>query len=153
MSVETYWTGRISLEEAHQAVVVLTPNLAYLLRAVSDPTPHAVGTWNVGEVAAHLAHVVGLDLEAARGRGAEAALDAQGIAPPTHISELHYMTAALLDRDPVRDPAVQATRIEEGIAALLVACDDGDRTVPWLLGTTMPRSAVCSHQVCEMLVH
>ena len=63
------------------------------------------------------------------------------------------MTAALLDHDPIRDPAVQAARIEEGIAALLDACDEGDRPVPWLLGTRLPRSAVCSHEVVEMLVH
>jgi uncharacterized protein (TIGR03083 family) len=63
------------------------------------------------------------------------------------------MTAALLERDPVRDPAVQAERIEDGIAALLDACDEEDRVVPWLLGLTLPRSAVCSHQVYEMLLH
>jgi len=112
-----------------------------------------VGWWTVGDVGAHLAHVVGLDLEAARGRGAEAALDAQGVTAPPHIRKLHYMTAALLDRDPVRDPAEQAGRIEAGIAALLDECEEGDRLVPWLLGTTISRAAVCSHQVCEMLVH
>ena len=89
--------------------------------------------------------------------GAETALDAQGITAPRSLGKLHHMTAALLDRDPVRDPAVHAGRIDDGIAALLDACadDDGDgeQLVPWLLGLTLPRSAVCSHQLYEMLVH
>jgi len=153
VNAETTSAGQVTLETARDAVSQLTPKLAKLLRSIPDPAAHAVGVWTAGDVAAHLAHVVGLDLAAARGPGAETALDAQGIAAPPHIGELHYMTAALLDRDPVRDPAVQAGRIEDGIAALLDACDEGDRLVPWLLGLTLPRSAVCSHQVYEMLVH
>jgi uncharacterized protein (TIGR03083 family) len=153
VNTETTSAGRVSLETARSAVVELAPKLTKLLRSVPDPAAHAVGVWTAGDVAAHLAHVVGLDLEAARGPGADKALEAAGIAAPPEIGELHHMTAALLDRDPVRDPAVQAGRIEDGIAALLDACDEGDRLVPWLLGLTLPRSAVCSHQVLEVLVH
>src|SRR5437867_575981 len=131
MNTETTWAGRVSLEAAQHAVAELTPNLTKLLRSVPDPAAPAVGTWTAGDVAAHLAHVVGLDLEAVRGPGAEKALEAVGIAAPPAIGELKHMTAALLDRDPVRDPAVQAGRIEDGIAALLDACDEGDRLVPW----------------------
>ena len=153
MNAETTIAGRVTLETAREAVSELTPKLTKLLRSIPDPAARAVGVWTAGDVAAHLAHVVGLDLAAARGPGAETALDAQGIAAPPHIGVLRYMTAALLDRDPVRDPGVQADRIEDGIAALLDACDEGDHLVPWLLGLTLPRSAVCSHQVYEMLVH
>jgi uncharacterized protein (TIGR03083 family) len=153
VNIKTISAGRVSLERARDAVVEVTPNLTKLLRSVQDPAAHAVGVWSVGDVAAHLAHVVDLDLEAARGRGAEKALEAAGVAAPPRIGELHHMTAALLDRDPVRDPTGQAGRIEEGIEALLAACDEGDEHVPWLLGTTLPRSGVCSHQVIEQLVH
>jgi uncharacterized protein (TIGR03083 family) len=153
VSTETTSVGRVSLEAARHAVAELTPKLTHLLRSVSDPAAPAVGTWTAGDVAAHLAHVVGLDLEAVRGPGAETALEAQSVAAPRAIRELKHMTAALLDRDPVRDPTVQAARVEAGIAALLDACDEGDRVVPWLLGITLPRSAVCSHQVYEMLLH
>lgn len=153
MTTETTSAGRVSLEAARHAVAELTPNLTNLLRSVPDPSAPAVGTWTAGEVASHLAHVVGLDLEAARGPGAKKALEAAGVAPPPALGELKHMTAALLQGDPVRDPAVQAGRIEDGIAALLDACHEGDRPVPWLLGLTLPRSAVCSHQVLEMLVH
>lgn len=152
MSTETIVGGQVRLDVAREAVAEVTPRLTRLLRCVSDTAPNAVGTWSVGEVAGHLAHVVGLDLAAARGQGAVAALDVQGVTPPPHLSELHLMTRALLDRDPVSDPKVHAAQIEEGIAALLDACDE-DRPVPWLLGATLPRSAVCSHQVLEMLVH
>lgn len=152
MTTETALAGRASLEAARNAVAELTPKLTNLLRSAADPAAPAVGTWTVGDVTAHLAHVVGLDLEAARGRGAEKALDELGVAPPRSLGKLRHMTAALLDRDPVRDPTVHAGRIEDGIAALLTACDD-DRVVPWLLGLRLSRSAVCSHQLYEMLLH
>src|SRR5438132_9090019 len=119
MSTDTTWAGQVSLVAARHAVAELTPNLTKLLRSVPDPAAPAVGVWTAGDVAAHLAHVVGLDLEAVRGSGAEKALEAAGIAAPPAIGELKHMTAALLDRDPVRDPAVQAGRIDDGIAALL----------------------------------
>jgi uncharacterized protein (TIGR03083 family) len=134
-------------------VAELTPKLTNLLRSVPDPAAPAVGEWTVGDVAAHLGHVVELDLEAVRGRGAETALDALGVAAPPAIGELSHMTGALLHRDPVRDPRVQAGRIEDGMAALLDACREGDRRVPWLLGLALSRSDVCSHQLFEMLVH
>src|SRR5947207_1759267 len=80
MSTETTWAAQVSLEAARDAMAELTPNLTKLLRSVPDPAAPAVGTWTAGEVAAHLAHVVGLDLEADRGPGAENALKAVGVA-------------------------------------------------------------------------
>ena len=79
MSTETTTAGYLSIEVARQAVAEVTPNLTKLLRSVPDPAAPAVGWWTVGDVAAHLAHVVGLDLEAVRGRGAEKALEAAGV--------------------------------------------------------------------------
>src|SRR2546423_532896 len=140
MNTETTRVGGVSLEAARDAVAELTPKLTDLLRSVRDPSAPAVGTWSAGDVAAHLAHVIDLDLAAARGQGPEAALDAQGVMPPPRLSELHHMTAALLDLDPVRDPSVQAGRLEAGVAALLEGCDGDDRVVPWLLGLSLPRS-------------
>jgi uncharacterized protein (TIGR03083 family) len=143
----------VSLETARNAVADLTPKMTSLLRSVPDPSAPAVGAWTVGDVAAHVGQVVGLDLAAARGLGAETALHGLGVQAPPHLGKLKHTTAALLDQDPVRDPAVHADRIEDGIAALLDACDEEDRVVPWLLGLTLPRSAVCCHQLYEMLLH
>src|SRR4051812_13194116 len=94
---------RVTLDHARDAMAAVAPKLARLLRSVPDETVSSVGSWTVGDVAAHVAHVVGLDLDAARGAGAEASLAAQGVTPPPAISELHHMTAALLNRDTVRD--------------------------------------------------
>lgn len=145
--------GRVSLEAARKAVAELTPNLATLLRSVRAPAAPAVGTWTAGDVAAHVAQVVGIDLAAVEGLGAEAALEAAGVAAPRKLGKLKHMTAALLDHDLVRDPTVHAARVEDGIALLLETCDENNRDVPWLLGITLPPSAVCSHQVYEMLLH
>jgi hypothetical protein len=143
---------RVTLEAARNAVAEVTPRLTALLRSLPDPAVRAVGKWTAGDVAAHLAHVAELDAEAVRGRIAEA-LDARGAKPPCALRDIAHLTAVLLDGDPERDPIVQAARIDHAVAQLLKTCRDGERTLPWLLDTTLSRSAVCSHLVYEMLLH
>lgn len=152
MSTESTVNERVTLEAARNAVAELTPRLSDLLRRLPDPAAPSVGAWTAGDVAAHLTHVAELDAEAARGRIAEA-LDARGVPPARAVRDVARMTAALLDRDPERDPRVHAARIDHAVALLLESCLDGERAVPWLLDRTLPRSAVCSHLVSEMLLH
>lgn len=152
MSTETTINEGVTLEAARNAVAELTPRLTRLLRCLPDPAVPAVGKWTAGDVAAHLAHVAELDAEAARMRIAQA-LDTRGVPPPRTLDDIAHLTAALLDRDPERDPMVHAARIDQAVDQLLKACLDGDRSVSWLLDKTLPRSAVCSHLVYEMLLH
>lgn len=142
----------VTLADAQRAVAALTPSLVRLLRSLPDPGAPAVGAWTASDVAAHLAHVAELDAAAVRGRG-PATLDALEVPAPRTVDGVAHLTAAMLARDPLRDPAAHASRIEHAVASLLDACDEEDRVVPWLLGTELPQSAVCGHLVSEMLLH
>ena len=155
MSAEAPVDRRVTLEAARDAVAELTPALTSLLRGLPDPAVPAVGTWTAGDVAAHVVHVAEVDVAAAHGRVAEA-FEARGVSLPRAIKEVSPMNAAVLEADPERNPAVNATRIEHAVGELLGTCrDEGadETTVPWLLGATLTRAAVCSHLVSELLLH
>lgn len=124
----------------------VVPDLAALVRDIPDAGAASVGTWTVGEVAAHLTHSFRADTDAIAGRPVpEAVVTKAGIAEGT---------ARLLAEDGERDPAVLADRI----GALAREFDDvASRSraaaVDWLQGLRMPPSAVAGHLLNECLVH
>src|SRR5262249_40809037 len=92
-----------TLAEARAALGEVVPRLVALVRSVADPNSPSVGTWTVGDVAAHLSHVFRADTDAITGRPVpEAIVTKAGIAEAT---------AKILAEDPERDPAVLAERI------------------------------------------
>lgn len=125
---------------------VVAPGLVALVRSVPDPGVVAVGTWTVGEVAAHLSHAFRADTDALAGRPVpEATVTKAGIAEGT---------ARLLAEDGERDPVALADRI----AALADEFDDavsrsGPAAVEWLQGLRLPPSMVACHLLNECLVH
>ena len=135
-----------TMAEARAALRDVVPRLVTLVRSVPDASSASVGTWTVGDVAAHLSHVFRCDTDAIAGRPVpEAMVTKEGIADAT---------AKLLAGDGERDPAVIADRI----GTLANEFDDiasrtQSATVGWLQGTRLPPSAVACHLLEECLVH
>lgn len=134
------------LAQARAALRDVVARLVTLVRSVPDANSGSVGTWTVGDVAAHLSHVFRFDTDAVAGRPVpEAMVTAAGMAE---------VNAKLLAEDGERDPAVLADRI----GTLANAFDDvASRsqadTVDWLQGTRLQPSAVACHLLEECLNH
>ena len=135
-----------TLAQARAALREVVPRLVALVRSVANPNSPSVGTWTVGDVAAHLSHVFRADTDAITGRPVpEAIVTKAGIAEAT---------AKILADDSERDPAVLADRM----STLATEFDDAasrsrSTTVDWLQGTRLPPSAVACHLLNECLIH
>jgi hypothetical protein len=141
---------RTSLAEA-------ATRFAALLRSVPDVDVPAIGTWTIGDTAAHVRVVSLLN-----------SILACGATPPAGMEEIVERTAHATIRtvgpdvnqpsvnwEQCRDPAELARLIEGQIGTML---DDSTRlrgsdTVHWLGGLPLPRSAVFVHMLSELLVH
>lgn len=135
-----------TLAQARAAFRDLVPSLVALVRSAPDANAASVGTWTVGDVAAHLSHVFRSDTDAIAGRPVpEATVTKAGIADATE---------KLLAEDGERDPALLADRI----SALANEFDDvasrsQSASVDWLQGIRLPPSAVACHLLSECLIH
>jgi hypothetical protein len=142
----THSGGPDTIAQARAALRDVVPSLVALVRSAPDANAASVGTWTVGDVAAHLSHSFRADTDAIAGRPVpEATVTKAGIAEAT---------AKLLAEDGERDPAVLADRI--GTLANDfddVASRSQSATVDWLQGTRLPPSAVACHLLNECLVH
>ena len=130
-----------------------------LLRSIQDPEPHAVGRWNLGEVAMHLSQawivVPGLarrDLS----RAHEVLPRVAGDSLIRDIGELGETTILGVKSDPERNPSVLADRIEARAEEYLSECVGADPTAPrpWLVhGTTVRQSTLTYHLLNETIMH
>jgi hypothetical protein len=146
VSAATHGGAPDTMAQACTALRDVVPSLVALVRSVSDTNSASVGTWTVGDVAAHLSHCFRADTDALAGTPVpETVVTKAGIAEAT---------AKLLAEDGERDPAVLADRI-----AMLadefddVASRSQSATVEWLQGIRLPPSAVACHLLEECLVH
>ena len=135
-----------TMAQAREALRHVVPSLFALVRSIPDANTASIGTWTVGDVAAHLSHSFRADTDAIAGRPVPHA-----IVTKAGIAEA---TAKLLAEDSERDPAVLADRI----ATLAGEFDDvasraQSATVDWLQGARLPASAVACHLLEECLVH
>ncbi|HEV8568126.1 MAG TPA: maleylpyruvate isomerase N-terminal domain-containing protein [Actinoplanes sp.] len=139
-------TGPDVLAQARAALRDVVSSLVTLVRSVPDVNSVSVGTWTVGDVAAHLSHVFRFDTDAVAGRPVpETIVTAAGMAE---------VNAKMLAEDGERDPAVLADRI----GALANEFDDvASRSragaVDWLQGVRLAPSAVACHLLEECLIH
>jgi hypothetical protein len=70
-----------TMAQARAALRDVVPSLVTLVRSVPDANSVSVGTWTVGDVAAHLSHVLRFDTDALAGRPVpEATVTAAGMA-------------------------------------------------------------------------
>ncbi len=130
-----------------------------LLRSIQDPEPHAVGHWNLGEVAMHLSQawiiVPGLakrDLS----RTHEVLPSVAGDSLIRDIGELGETTILGVKSDPERNPSVLADRIEARAEEYLSECVGADPTAlrPWLVhGTTVRQATLTYHLLNETIIH
>jgi hypothetical protein len=134
------------MAQARAALREVVPRLVTLVRKAPDPDSVSVGTWTVGDVAAHLTHVFALDTDAVAARPVfDATVTRAGMAD---------VNAAMLAGDDERAPVVLADRI----AALAAEFDEiasrsHAASVDWLQGTRLPPSAVACHLLEECLIH
>jgi Mycothiol maleylpyruvate isomerase N-terminal domain len=136
----------IPLAQARAALRAVVPSLVGLVRSIPDANAASVGTWTVGDVAAHLSHAFRFDTDAIAGRPVpEAIVTTAGMAE---------VNAKMLADDGERDPAVLADRIstlaeefDEAVSRTRTAAVD------WLQGTRLPPSAVACHLLEECLIH
>ncbi|MFG2005021.1 maleylpyruvate isomerase N-terminal domain-containing protein [Spirillospora sp. NPDC048911] len=134
------------MAQARVALREVVPRLVALVRSVPDAHSVSVGTWTVGDVAAHLAHVFRMDTDAINGRPVpDATVTSAGMAE---------VNAAMLAGDGERAPSVLADRL----GALAQEFDDiasrsRAATVRWLQGAHLPPSAVACHLLEECLIH
>ncbi|MEH1126714.1 maleylpyruvate isomerase N-terminal domain-containing protein [Micromonospora sp. CPCC 206061] len=141
-----YGGGPDTMARARVALREVVPRLVALVRSVPDPHAVSVGTWTVGDVAAHLAHVFRFDADAVAARPVpDATVTTAGMAE---------VNAKMLAEDGERAPSVLADRI----AALASEFDDiasrsRAATAAWLQGARLPPSAVACHLLEECLIH
>lgn len=135
-----------TLAQARAALREVVPRLVAVVRSAPNPSSASVGTWTVGDVAAHLSHVFRADTDAIAGRPVpEAIVTKAGIAEAT---------ARILAEDPERNPAVLADRISTLASEFDdIASRPRSATLDWLQGTRLPPSAVVCHLLNECLIH
>lgn len=146
-------------QEALRAEVVRATTL---LRSIDDVTPHAVGDWNLGDVAMHLSQawvvVPGLarnDLS----RAYEVIPAQEGVAVDSLIRDFWDLGGVTVDgvqADPERNPGVLADRIEERAAEFFRQCEGRSATeqCPWLVkGTVVDLATLTCHLLNETMTH
>jgi hypothetical protein len=134
----------ITIDSLSRALTEAGNDFASMLRRVKDPDRPAIGTWTVGETAAHAARSPEYFLEAAKGTTALVALD-----------DVADHTAEFLSDDPERDPHALADRFENNELALTtyVGSLDGDPAVEVFDGVVVPMSTLLAVELGEVLVH
>jgi hypothetical protein len=124
----------------------VVPSVVALVRSLPDANAASVGTWTVGDVAAHLSHVFRFDTDTIAGNPVpQATVTTAGMAEAN---------AKMLAEDGERDQAVLADRI----STLAAEFDDTasrsrKATIEWLEATRLPPSAVACHLLEECLIH
>ena len=130
---------------ARAALATVVPRLTALIRSIRNPDAPALGEWNAGDVALHLAHVWERLPELAAGEIGS---------PIRRPEDLAGLTTAYVRDDPDRGLEAVAARIEAGASAYLGRADTDPGLRPWLVeGTALPASAFACHILNESLVH
>jgi hypothetical protein len=154
--------SRVDWQQGQDALRDEVARVVALLRSIQDPGPHAVGQWNLGEVAAHLSHAwVVIPALASRDlSGVDETVpgfvDAAGDSLIQDMGDLADATVLGVRSDPERDLAVLADRIEAQAKEYFSDCAgaDPDAPRPWLVhGTTVRQSTLTYHLLNETLMH
>jgi Mycothiol maleylpyruvate isomerase N-terminal domain len=135
-----------TMAQARTALREVVPRLVTLVRSVPDANSVAVGTWTVGDVAAHLAHVFRMDTDALAG----------GPVPDVTVTTagMAEANAEMLARDDERAPSILADRIGTLAGEFDdIASRSRAATVDWLQGARLPPSAMACHLIEECLIH
>lgn len=155
-------TMKVDWERGQDALRDEVRRVTTLLRSIRDPGVHAVGQWNLGELAMHLTQawmvVPGLarrDLSPFH----QVVPSLAGVAGDSLIRDmwdLADVTTLGVKSDPERDPGVLAERIEAQAEKYFSECvgADPDAPRPWLVkGVTVPQSTLTYHLLNETVTH
>jgi uncharacterized protein (TIGR03083 family) len=129
---------------------------ARLLETVRHPAAPAVGSWSIGDVAAHVHEVSIVNSWFVTGDQPSADLremyDMATTVSVDRVRDLNALALRLLDE---RSPRALAPRIERQVAALLDAAAEADEgeQIAWLGGVKVPVKAVLGHMLSELFVH
>ncbi|HET9256104.1 MAG TPA: maleylpyruvate isomerase N-terminal domain-containing protein [Pseudonocardiaceae bacterium] len=133
-----------------------------LLRSSPDPAAPAVGTWNLGEVALHLAQYWLILTSLARQDLSRVYTELPEVAGASggpllrNIWDLADMTVRGVKSDPERDLGALADRLDAEAQRYFTDCAGADPAAPcpWLVeGITLPLSAYTYHLLNETLIH
>ncbi|MDQ4105009.1 MAG: maleylpyruvate isomerase N-terminal domain-containing protein [Actinomycetota bacterium] len=150
---------RVDWQRSQDALRDEVGRVTTLLRSIKDPRPHAVGQWNLGEVAMHLSQAWIVVPALARrdlSRVHDVIPGIVGDSLVTDMWQLGEVTKRGVRSDPERDPAVLADRIEQRAQEYFGECagHSPDELRSWLVeGTRVPLSALTGHLLNETLVH
>ena len=135
----------VNQQEACDAAERATDAYVRLLRSVGDPAKIAIGEWSIGETAAHTAHIYETYARA---------LD-EGSFPISGTTGLNDHWAEELRKDPGRDPAAAADRIEAAAKKIWPGYRGlpPDQPVEWYGGLKVPAFTPPSIMASEALVH
>ena len=134
-------------QRAYAALRTAVPRLSALIRSIKRPATPALGEWNVGEVAVHLAHVW---------ETLPALASGERESPLQHVDELSGLTTSLVRSETRPDLAGVADRIDAAAAAFLATATtrSSDSTTPWLVeGIQASTSTFACHLLNESLIH
>lgn len=148
--------------EGQDALHHVVGQVACLLRSIRDPSPPALGQWNLGEVAMHLSQawiavpaIARGDLSRVRA-GMPGVVDAAAGSLIQDMWDLGQTTVAGVKSDPERNLSVLADRIELRAQEYLAECEEADPNAPrpWLVdGATVRQSMLTYHLLSETIIH
>src|ERR1700680_1632773 len=134
-------------QRAYAALRTVVPRLSALIRSIKRPAQPAVGEWNVGDVAVHLAHVW---------ETLPALASGERESPLQHVDELSGLTTSLVRSEKRPDLAGGADRLDAAAAAFLTTTTarSSDATTPWLVeGIQASTPTFACHLLNESLIH
>lgn len=134
------YTADITVDSLSRALTEAGNNFASMLRRVHDADSPAIGSWTVGETAAHVARSAEYFLEAARAETTPVALD-----------DVADHNAEFLADNLERDPGALADRFEDNELALLtyVRLLNGDPVVEVFDGVIVPMSTLLAVELAR----
>lgn len=122
-----------------------TRDFTSLLRSVRDPHRNAIGYWSIGEVAAHVGHILGMYPAMIRGEGS----------PVTDHLKLGESWDLRLEEDRERDPSAIADRIDASMTQFSESIDRAhwEQTISWHGGMEVPVWALPTIVINETDIH
>ena len=123
----------------------MAARVADLIRSVPDPRAPALGSWDAGQLSAHMVHVFEVDLD----------LLNEVPSPLADLDDLSALTESMVRDEPVSDPPALAARVEAAASAFVSVAEQMDGTEPryWLGGVKVTASTLACHIVNESLIH
>jgi hypothetical protein len=144
--------SKVDWQEGQDALRDEVARVTTLLRSIQDPAPHAVGQWNLGEVAMHLSQAWAVIPGLARRDLSGAYEVAPGLAGHAGAAG----ESLVRDMWDLADMTVLADRIEARAQEYFSDCGaaDPDAPRPWLIhGATVRQSTLTYHLLNETLMH